>query len=133
MRELHIEFKGNGTPRNQFVREILVELLAYFGDSNNALIQLVLEIIKNNWDHAEGKGSLAVTERSPGTFEFRVTDGGTAPVDLEIACRGSTKAGNGTNYGIGMGMIKDLGAMTCFTDFKIDTTAGFTYSGIFTK
>lgn len=130
MVSLRIEFEDIKLPKHDFIWEILRQLLVVFDNRNNELVQLTLEIVKNNFDHAQGKGYLVLEETAPRTFRFEIGDYGTEKFDLDHVRTHSTGK-PGKNFNAGTGMIDDMSSAECFSDFKIDTEKGFTYSGVF--
>jgi len=131
MKTKRLVFKGNEISRNAFLDNFIAENVNFFGvDINHSFLLLLVEIAKNIYDHANGKGEL-VFLMDGDEVDFVIRDYGTKKYWLFwVKLFGSTKSGNGINFGKGLsgGMIercaKDLGI-----DLKIDTTSGFCYSG----
>ena len=81
------------------------------------IAMLVNEIAKNAIDHAGGKGFVDLRKEG-GRLHVEVRDFGPGFDYEAVGGDGkSTLAGNGTNYGIGLGLIDDM-AETLATDFK---------------
>ena len=125
---LVLKFDGKEPDRRSFLSQIRKSVMSFTGETMT-LDALVNEIAKNIFDHAQGKGSLLIRLKN-GQFEFVIKDDGQDSYEFE-KYRGKSKlAGNGTNFGIGLDMILDL-AKGLNIELKIDTTKGFTYSGVY--
>ena len=97
----------------------------------NAFCNLVNEITKNIWDHAEGRGEISL-EFEGKKLSFEIKDYGTGAHDLKLIKRcGSRLVGNRVNYGNGLcnGMIAALAKINKVRNFRIDTQCGFKYTG----
>ncbi len=126
---LEIRFDGAISDRQEFIKRIRCAVVPFTGESMS-LDALLIEIAKNIFDHAHGLGSLVIVSKA-GSFEFVIQDEGDAAFDYEHCSKNSTRAGNGVNYGIGLGIIKDI-AETLGIELMIDTSKGFSYSGVYT-
>ncbi|MCX6787423.1 MAG: ATP-binding protein [Candidatus Kaiserbacteria bacterium] len=92
---------------------------------------LINEIAKNIFDHANKIGSLSIV-RKGNSFEFSMRDGGQNYYDFDECLNHSTSAMNGINFGVGLKTIRDF-AEFLGIDLHIDTSKGFSYSGIYRK
>lgn len=127
------------TSRADFVQHMYERLDIGDGPRGRQLIAFIMllnEIVKNIYDHADGQGEVTVV-RDGDVLSFTARDFGTKSFDLtEIRARGSTKAGNGMNFGIGVcrGLIEQLAHSVGMTGagLSLDTSKGFSYSGSFT-
>ncbi len=131
------DFEGTSEPRNVFTRKWKDQLRKFLEDRNieawNGIIMLLQDMIKNIYDHAQGKGRLEVVLEGD-RLSFLVRDYVLKSYDwAEIKKHGSTKAylpGNTVNYDQGIrgnlitGPVEDLNCK-----LEIDTSAGFTYVG----
>lgn len=90
---------------------------------------LIIEIAKNIFDHADATGSLLI-ERKGDSFEFLIKDGGKVSYNWDECVGHSRLAGNGVNFGAGLELILDM-AETLKIDLHVDTTKGFSYSGVY--
>jgi len=113
---------------------MIEEVIRFLGPTSsfvdNGFLMFLLEIVRNIYDHADGLGYLFLRQDGGDVF-FEVKDSGTECFDLsEVKKRGSTKYGNGTNFGMGLcgGMIEDV-AETLGINLTIDTSRGFRYTG----
>jgi len=137
MRTLTIFFEGSdpsGTNSLNYIDQILEFLDPSLGISQSArLVRLFYEIIRNIYDHADGKGQLYLKDDGQ-TISFEIKDYGSRAYDLEaiIAIGVSSKAGSGRNFGLGLigGMIKGY-ANSLGIDLIIATSHGFCYSGVY--
>ena len=137
MKRKEIVFEGNDISREEFEGNFLNFFDDFLGslETNPQHIQfytLLWEMIKNIYDHAEGKGKVILSMQNL-QVDFLVKDFGTANFDLnKIKVHGSTKLGNGINSGLGlcMGLIEDS-AKGIDIDLKINTSRGFCYTGIY--
>jgi len=131
--ELIIEFDGNMGSRVEFLDRLKKQLIDFLDDlvQVNVAVMFFKEIVKNIYDHAEGKGVMTLVKGERGIY-FRIKDFGKESYDFEILkTKGSSKAGNGTNFGIGLGLIEGMADGFGVIDFKIDCSKGFVYSGIY--
>lgn len=129
MKVVKMQFCGREPERRTFLKQIRVAVMDLTGEIMT-LDALIDEIAKNIFDHAGGLGSLVIEPKN-GSFEFTIKDQGQKEYDFEFCSRGSRLAGNGVNYGAGLSIIKDL-AQCLSIDLQIDTSKGFSYSGIYT-
>ena len=137
MEEIKLIFKGDDVPRESFediFLDFFEDILGGLKDSSRSIqfYMLLWEMIKNIYDHAEGRGEVIFSIQD-NDIHFVVRDFGTASFDLEqIKKVSSTKFGNRMNYGLGIsgGLIEGY-ARGIDVDLKIDTSHGFCYSGIY--
>lgn len=128
---LEMTFNGSDTDRQHFLHHIREAVMSYTGEYMT-LDALLNEIAKNIFDHAKSEGYLRITKQGD-DFHFLIKDEGTETFDFgTCSTQGSRLAGNGINCGIGLGCIKDL-AEGLKIDLIIDTTKGFSYSGVYHK
>jgi hypothetical protein len=124
-----LHFDGLEKDRGRFLLKVRRGVYE-FTDGDTGFCILMMEIAKNIFDHAGGKGSLTLM-RVGKMFEFEIKDEGTQSHDYE-KCRGqSSLRGNGINFGVGLDAIPDM-AKTLGIDLKIDCSRGFCYSGTYT-
>ncbi|MEI7480487.1 MAG: hypothetical protein WCJ59_02560 [bacterium] len=125
-------FTGTDVKRSVFLREIHYRVMEYVDHYGMGINSLLVEIAKNIYDHANGRGSLTITPQDDETYLFEIWDEGTGGYDFEEIIRSekSRLKGNGVNCGAGLTQIQDY-ADTFTTSFKIDTTKGFRYSGTY--
>ena len=125
--ELLLTFDDAKTPRAQFLHDV-VSAIMDFTDNDNGLAMLLLEMTKNVYDHAGGKGGLRLSWSPDGACEFSLWDEGTTSFNFDRCVGNSTKVGNGINRGVGLTIIPDAAAAL---DFKldVDTRKGFHYAG----
>ncbi len=124
---LKMELSGN-LGRQAFLHQIRAKVMYATGELG--LGYLINEIAKNIYDHAEGKGYLEIIPEGD-SFKFLIKDHGEKTFDFEFCKRNSTKAGNGINFGTGLECIGDY-ADSLGIELHIDTSKGFSYSGIYT-
>ena len=124
-----LEFNKVATKRSVFLKKIRTAVIR-FTDEKMKLDALIHEIAKNIYDHAQGKGTLIITQKD-GSFEFEIKDNGQESYNFDLCKNNSASAGNGINYGIGLNMILNLAAALKI-ELKIDTSKGFYYSGVYT-
>jgi anti-sigma regulatory factor (Ser/Thr protein kinase) len=91
---------------------------------------LIHEMVKNIYDHADGKGGLRIFQEN-GAYQFEVWDAGQEAHVFAERQEKSTKSGNGVNYGAGLSIIID-GARALNIQLTIQTEKGFSYSGVYT-
>jgi anti-sigma regulatory factor (Ser/Thr protein kinase) len=128
---LEMTFDGSDTDRQHFLHRIREAVMAYTGE-RMTLDALINEIAKNIFDHAEGRGYLRITKQG-NDFHFLIKDEGTESFDFKTcSTQGSRLAGNGVNHGIGLDCITGI-AEGLRIDLIIDTTKGFSYSGVYHK
>lgn len=128
---LKLQFDGTITDRSQFLHEIR-DLVTKFTKEIMTLDAVINEIVKNIFDHADGRGSLVIRRLKGGFLEFHIQDEGKETHDFEYCRTHSRLAGKtGHNYGIGLDMITDL-AGGLGIHLKVDTCRGFSYSGVYT-
>lgn len=134
MNEVLIEFQGTqDTTRADFLRRLHEPLITLAGNRimANTMIMFFKEIVKNIYDHAGGEGRVSLVETEQG-IRFEVTDSGTASYDIDVlVSQGSSKAGNGINYGLGLELIQDMAVDLKIIEFEIKCSKGFAYSGIY--
>ena len=130
-------FKGTDITREDFLNAF-IEFL-----SKNSLlpekglepcVMFFKEIVKNIYDHAHGKGEAHFSLQGDKVI-FYIKDFGTESFDLKkIRETGSTKVGNGFNFGTGIsaGAIKEL-ARCSNIRFRMRTAKGFSFCGVYRK
>jgi anti-sigma regulatory factor (Ser/Thr protein kinase) len=129
---LEMTFDGSDADRQHFLDCIREAVMLYTGELMK-LDALLNEIAKNIFDHAGGRGYLQIDSVEEDSFYFLIRDEGTESFDFETcSTQGSRLAGNGINYGTGLSCIKDI-AEGLNIDLIIDTTKGFSYSGVYHK
>ncbi|MEI8339201.1 MAG: hypothetical protein WCF94_00880 [bacterium] len=135
MRESILAFTGKEKSREAFRAGAYDPVIEFVGTSDtqlNGLIMFVNEIVKNIWDHADGKGGLKMVELENGDISFEIWDDGQEAYDLKlIGKRRSRLVGNGINFGIGLEMIPDFAKCLSVSDFKMDASKGFRYSWVY--
>ncbi len=131
--EFRWEFRGADVSREVFIEKFVDALLGFVG-FDNGFAMFMIEIVKNIYDHAEGRGMVTLTKKGH-ILKFEVKDFGTKSYDLEeIRKKGSTKAriGNKVNFGAGIcGYAIDDLAQGIGVTFTVDTTHGFCYTGTY--
>jgi anti-sigma regulatory factor (Ser/Thr protein kinase) len=111
----------------QILRALLVRI-----NSANGLAMLMIEIIKNIYDHADGKGYIRLVRRENYLdFEIRDFSGKSYNLDKLSVAGASKKAGNGINFGVGLRMIPQM-AEDLNIQLQITTCDGFQYKGTYT-
>ena len=133
--------------RNGFLDAISSELIVFLGYERGHMQKkgtggikkedlgfwyFVREIAKNMWDHADGKGSFHFI-RDELDVRFWICDQGREGFSLAtIKKGGSSKAGNGTNFGAGVigGMIDDW-SREAGLSYTLNPERGFEYTGTF--
>lgn len=128
LKSLEMRFDGTVTDRREFLRQIRLAVMALTGE-RMTLDALVIEIAKNIFDHAHGLGSLVIN-LVDGSFEFHIKDDGQENHDFEHCSAHSKLAGNGVNFGTGLRIILEI-AESLGIDLQIDSSKGFSYSGIY--
>lgn len=130
---LHITFQRRDKEsyrRDEWLFYIIRIVGLFINSGVHTIEELLLEACKNIWDHADAQGSVTLTKLSNGAFTFIVTDGHDEPFVFDV-CEGNSRlAGNGTNFGEGLGIIRRCMELNC-AHATIDTTQGFRYEGIF--
>ena len=127
---LHITFDDTIDDRDNFLQSIRNPVMG-FTKEKMRLDALIKEIAKNIYDHANGRGSLAIAKKA-NVFEFYIKDEGTESFDIESCKKDRQPTKNGINFGIGLGLIKDL-AEALDIDLIVDTSKGFCYKGTYTS
>ncbi len=135
MKKYRIIFRGNNISREDFEENFEKFFEKSLGDLGKypqdiQFYMFLWEVVKNIYDHANGRGEMILLVEGH-DLSFVVRDFGKKSFDLEkIKKRGSTKAGNGINFGFGVvgGGINAL-AKGIGIDLKLDTSRGFRYSG----
>lgn len=127
---LRMNFDGELRDRDTFLSQIRSAVMKVTGE-RMTLDALINEIAKNIFDHADGKGSLVIY-REGDSFEFVIRDCGKESYNFNKCIKHSTLVGNETNFGIGLRMIQDY-AEGLGIKLSIDTSEGFSYSGIYKK
>jgi hypothetical protein len=127
---LRMNFDGGLRDRQVFLNQIRSAVMKVTGEKMT-LDALINEIAKNIFDHADGKGSLVIC-REDDLFDFVIKDCGKKSYNFEKSKNHSTLVGNGINCGIGLGMIQDY-AEDLGIKLNIDTSEGFSYSGVYKK
>ncbi len=129
IKSITIKFCGTIVKRNIFLKEIRAAVIKIRGEKMK-LDALIHEIAKNIYDHAQGKGSLIITQKD-NSFGFEIKDNGRESYNFDLCKNNSARAGNGVNYGVGLNMIIEL-AIALKIELKIDSSRGFHYSGVYT-
>lgn len=126
---LSLTFDGSEVTRTKFLWRIRAAVRKFTGETM-LLDALMIEIGKNIFDHAHGKGSLVI-EKEGGSFKFEIKNAEPTPCFPEDGQRLSRLAGNGTNFGAGvsLGLIEDIAR-----HLKIDLKVGenYCYTGVYT-
>ena len=123
-------FRGDEPNRTLFLKKIRDAVIGLTGETMT-LDALINEIAKNIWDHAHGIGSLSIVSKEDVSFEFEIKDGGTEAFFFQACINNSRLAGRSkVNKGTGLEMILDY-AEVLEIRLKIDTHAGFAYSGVY--
>ncbi len=125
---LEMRFDGTVTDRKEFLKQIRAAVTELTGE-RMTLDVLINEIVKNIFDHAHGLGHLVIRSKE-GSFEFEIKDDGQGSHNYENCSVDFRLIDNGINFGIGLKTIRDL-AQSLNIDLKIDTSKGFSYSGIY--
>lgn len=128
--QLKIEFTGCDCDRAVFLCNTRMAVMDFIGE-RMTLDAIIHEIVKNIYDHADGRGVLEI-RREDDLFHFQVSDHGHSPHDFEVCFYNSRKAGNGVNHGIGLGVIMHL-AHDLDMQLSVDTSRGFSYSGTYRR
>lgn len=125
-RTLELRFRGGIRDRQTFLLRIRDAVTKFTGEQL-FLDALINEIAKNIFDHARGRGSLAIRARGD-SFKFVIKDDGDGAHDFEHCLKHSALAGNGINYGKGLRAILDM-AESLRIELRVETSKGFSYSG----
>ncbi len=131
--EMLIEFDGSIRNRNEFLDQITepVDRITDGRIHANGMPMFFREIIKNIYDHTDGRGRVRLAKTDQG-IDFKIEDYGNESHSMaELKSKPSSKAGNGINYGVGLELIEGMASSLEIIDFKIDCSKGFTYSGIY--
>ncbi|MFA6158750.1 MAG: hypothetical protein WC763_03980 [Candidatus Paceibacterota bacterium] len=133
--ELDMRFYGKTKGRKEFLKCLALDLGEFLGPCfdghENGAIMFFREMIKNIYDHADGKGRARFAKEATG-IRFRIEDFGTGSHDFFALRRGgSSKAGNGINSGKGLGLIEDMATDLHIREWNIDCSKGFAYSGLY--
>jgi hypothetical protein len=91
---------------------------------------LINEIAKNIYDHVGGRGYLEIIPDGD-SFRFLIKDHGEKAYDFESCQNVRVSKRNDVNFGIGLGMIKEI-AESLGIELHIDTSRGFSYFGVYT-
>ena len=127
---LKIEFTGRTSDRTAFLCQTRMTVMDFIGE-RMTLEALIHEMVKNIYDHADGRGILEI-HREGELFRFQVKDHGVKAHDFEICFYNSSKSGNGINHGMGLGIIMHL-AHDLGMELSVDTSQGFHYSGTYRR
>ena len=132
-KSFHYLFCGNHISREKFLDDFREKIESHFlRQSNIGLIMFFTEIVKNIYDHADGKGE-AIFSTKHDLIQFSIKDYGTESFDMKkIKEAGSLKTGNGLNYGLGIsqGMIEKM-AQDLGISLRINTSCGFSFFGVY--
>ena len=127
-------FPGDIFPREEFLDGFMIFLDGSVGVRNQALVIMFMEIAKNIYDHAGGNG-VATFLLSDHAIHFFIRDYGIETFNLDsIRKSGSSLAGNGVNYGVGIagGAIESI-ARGLKIGLRINTSRGFAFRGRYQK
>ncbi len=132
---LHVVFEGNHIDRDVFLSEKFIRVLRKFleeptveDDQYLVFVMLAKEIVKNIYDHADGKGEATFIKNSD-SLSFEIKDYGTVEYDLVALQGGGSTKHTSYNRGIGLcRMIPDM-ADVLGINLHTDCTKGFTYTG----
>ncbi len=131
--KLVIEFDGRIKDRCEFLGQITepIDRLLRGRIHIHTMLMFFREILKNVYDHADGMGRMTLEEDAHG-IRFEILDFGTEAYQFDVLmAKPSSKAGNGINYGVGLGLIEGMAASLKIIDFRLDCSRGFTYSGVY--
>ncbi len=135
--ELHFQFTGNDMERDAFFRPFRDTFIPFlkrrFPRANwQQMYSLMKEILKNIYDHADGKGEAYILYDAMNRhLYFEIRDFGTKSYDLEALRKAGTSKKTEYNRGLGLAfMIFDL-AKGLYIPLKVDASHGFTYIGTY--
>ena len=62
--KFHYEFTGTEKPRGDFLKDFVMAAYTFLDFSgSNGFLMFMNEVVKNIYDHAEGKGFVTLTEK----------------------------------------------------------------------
>jgi hypothetical protein len=135
-----IVFKGKSMGREAFMNDFYEKIAPFLSKSFTVnydwvmLYTLFNEIVKNIYDHADGKGEAIFWKNNvKKRLYFQIKDYGTKRHSLAKIKKEAKKGkpGNGINFGAGIATIIPGLALNLNIPLKIDTSCGFCYSGLF--
>ncbi len=116
--ELLIEFNGRSKKQDKFLSDFVHTAAGFLDEEKrihaNEMVTFLQEMVKNIYDHAEGKGKVKLTRIGRG-IHFKVEDFGDKRHDF------------GQGLFLIQGMARDLKIIA----FEINCSRGFTYTGIY--
>ncbi|MBP6858096.1 MAG: ATP-binding protein [Candidatus Pacebacteria bacterium] len=125
---LIIKFDNNIKDRDEFLQKVRMPVINFTKETMR-LDALIHEILKNIYDHAEGKGSLYIS-KAGNEFEFYISDEGTELFDIKSCIQNWQPKNKDVNFGIGLNLINQL-ADSLNIKLIIETSKGFSYRGIY--
>jgi len=127
-RELKVGFIKIGS-RQDFLKKFKERIIDFVGPENKEFVLMLTEIVKNIYDHNNGRGYAKLREGTDGKIYFELAN---------IVESESTKSAvinykkDGVNYGFGVtvGGIKTI-AQELNINLEFDISAGFLYKGAY--
>jgi len=105
---LRLDFKQNHIPREDFLKNTKESIFPFIENNSwtgHAFLMLVMEIIKNIYDHANSTGH-AYFEKDDKTISFEIVSHDTKNYPIkEQKKKGVSKKESGVNFGIGLQII----------------------------
>ncbi len=135
MKSIDVVFDGKSEESETLRKETLKKIFKLVGMDDPDFLSFFLmfqAMIKNIFDHAEGKGFLKMEKDENGLISFEVWDTGTQSYDLDKLT--DPKAWSKVTS---LWRLKGLDAILLYSEylrireFKIVTSSGFHYSGIY--
>ncbi len=122
MSKLEMVFEGNDTSRDKFCQQVLMIIRFFLGQNLNGFYMLFLEMFRNIYDHANGKGKIVLIKNN-NSIKFIIFDFGKGNKLTKIR-------NNKVNFGVGILMIKDI-VESLKIELKVNTSKCFRYEGIY--
>ena len=124
---LSIELAGEKS-RSVFLREFKKQIIDFVGRENKEFILMLVEIVKNIYDHNGGWGYVKLEKAADGKIYFKL--GNVSGRKEAAVLPESHQENRPVNYGIG---LSDVGikkiAKVINIDLTIDIPSGFVYEG----
>lgn len=129
---LRLNFLGESISREDFLNAVKEQIFTFVGfetKSWNIFTMMVIEMLKNIYDHSENKGYAHFT-KTQNTIIFEIKNNTDTTFNYQKYMEiGLSSKETKENYGIGLGVIDELSKQLDIK-LKIDQTKGLCYKGI---
>jgi len=126
---MEINIDGRGESRSVFLKDIKKRLMCFLNfPENKELLLILIEIIKNIYDHSEGQQGILIINEDPEGINFIVKGFGQGSL-FDNSIKPKKKFRNKVNFGIGLKSIKEISKhINLDLEFE-DTKDGFIFKG----